>query len=256
MLLIKTQPRIPSKRWQKYPLLDHKYNRKIRNFLTFKNHHKRSLQGPKLVRGVRRLTSTRLVKSFISRHSWFPFYAVSFHYYRAPLKEYILAKTIYGHEKLFTHTEWTYPGFKMYPTTLKSDNRPLINQLITLDEVPLNSVISQIFNNKNQHVAYAKSSAATAYRRKNLKKTKLVYVELPSKQLKLFAYNTFCFFAPMKNLFLHKLVEGKWSFIKTPKKLINVRGVAKNPVDHPNGGRTKAKQPELSPWGWIAKHNK
>jgi len=26
-----------------------------------------------------------------------------------------------------------------------------------------------------------------------------------------------------------------------------VRGVAKNPVDHPNGGRTKAKQPELSP---------
>jgi len=26
-----------------------------------------------------------------------------------------------------------------------------------------------------------------------------------------------------------------------------VRGVAMNPVDHPNGGRTKAKQPELSP---------
>jgi len=26
-----------------------------------------------------------------------------------------------------------------------------------------------------------------------------------------------------------------------------VRGVAKNPVDHPQGGRTKAKQPELSP---------
>jgi len=25
--------------------------------------------------------------------------------------------------------------------------------------------------------------------------------------------------------------------------------VAKNPVDHPNGGRTKAKQPERSPWG-------
>ena len=32
-----------------------------------------------------------------------------------------------------------------------------------------------------------------------------------------------------------------------PKKLLTVRGVAKNPVDHPNGGRTKAKQPELSP---------
>lgn len=33
------------------------------------------------------------------------------------------------------------------------------------------------------------------------------------------------------------------------KKKIIVRGVAKNPVDHPNGGRTKVKQPERSPWG-------
>jgi ribosomal protein L2 len=35
-----------------------------------------------------------------------------------------------------------------------------------------------------------------------------------------------------------------------------VRGVAMNPVDHPNGGRTKSCSPELSPWGWIAKKNK
>jgi len=32
-----------------------------------------------------------------------------------------------------------------------------------------------------------------------------------------------------------------------------VRGVAMNPVDHPNGGRTKTNQPEKSVWGWIAK---
>jgi ribosomal protein L2 len=35
-----------------------------------------------------------------------------------------------------------------------------------------------------------------------------------------------------------------------------VRGVAKNPVDHPNGGRSKTKQPLKTPWGLIAKHNK
>lgn len=28
-----------------------------------------------------------------------------------------------------------------------------------------------------------------------------------------------------------------------------VRGVAMNPVDHPNGGRTKTNQPEKSVWG-------
>ena len=35
-----------------------------------------------------------------------------------------------------------------------------------------------------------------------------------------------------------------------------VRGVARNPVDHPHGGRTKTNQPEVSIWGWIAKKNK
>jgi ribosomal protein L2 len=29
-----------------------------------------------------------------------------------------------------------------------------------------------------------------------------------------------------------------------------------NPVDHPHGGRTKTNKPEVSPWGWTAKHNK
>lgn len=35
-----------------------------------------------------------------------------------------------------------------------------------------------------------------------------------------------------------------------------VRGVARNPVDHPHGGRTKTNQPEVSLWGWVAKRNK
>lgn len=40
------------------------------------------------------------------------------------------------------------------------------------------------------------------------------------------------------------------------KKKINVRGVAMNPVDHPNGGRSKVKKPFLTPWGRIAKKGK
>lgn len=35
-----------------------------------------------------------------------------------------------------------------------------------------------------------------------------------------------------------------------------VRGVAMNPVDHPNGGRTKSNSPERNLWGKIAKKNK
>lgn len=36
----------------------------------------------------------------------------------------------------------------------------------------------------------------------------------------------------------------------------SVRGVAKNPVDHPHGGRTKSNSPERTPWGRVAKFNK
>ena len=36
--------------------------------------------------------------------------------------------------------------------------------------------------------------------------------------------------------------------IKSGKKSKS-RGVARNPVDHPHGGRTKTNQPEVSIWG-------
>jgi ribosomal protein L2 len=56
-----------------------------------------------------------------------------------------------------------------------------------------------------------------------------------------------CFLGHNFNFNINSQVEGKWGFSFTKFKKINVRGVAKNPVDHPNGGRTKAKQPEKSP---------
>ena len=42
----------------------------------------------------------------------------------------------------------------------------------------------------------------------------------------------------------------------SPKKKIIVRGIAKNPVDHPNGGNSNTKQPLRTPWAKIAKKNK
>jgi len=53
-------------------------------------------------------------------------------------------------------------------------------------------------------------------------------------------------------------------FSKNPSYKLNffrgfrpsVRGVAMNPVDHPNGGRTKTNSPVKNIWGKIAKNNK
>ena len=49
---------------------------------------------------------------------------------------------------------------------------------------------------------------------------------------------------------------GKAGNLKIVGRKPKVRGVAKNPVDSPHGGRTKTNKPEVSPWGWVAKHSK
>lgn len=54
-----------------------------------------------------------------------------------------------------------------------------------------------------------------------------------------------------KNIYLNK-----YSNYRANKTLVSVRGVAKNPVDHPNGGRSNTKGSLKTPWGKVAKNNK
>lgn len=53
-----------------------------------------------------------------------------------------------------------------------------------------------------------------------------------------------------------KEVLGKASERRFATKRIVVRSSAKNPVDHPNGGRTRGKILFKTPWGKVAKKNK
>ena len=84
----------------------------------------------------------------------------------------------------------------------------------------------------------------------------LIKIVLPSKQTKL--VSGWCF------IFLGRNSKTEFKFNRLGKAGVNiilgkkskVRGVARNPVDHPHGGRTKTNQPEVSIWGWIAKKNK
>lgn len=84
----------------------------------------------------------------------------------------------------------------------------------------------------------------------------LVKITLPSKKTKIFSGWNF--------VLLGKNSQEDYRYNRLGKAGINiltgkkpkVRGVARNPVDHPHGGRTKTNQPEVSLWGWIAKRNK
>lgn len=185
------------------------------------------------------------------------FVAVSYSFSTRPLREFFLGKTLFGFFKLFPFTEGVYPGFRLWGTSMNLFRmNSLSSQILTLKTIPLNSIISFVYNFNNSKMTFAKSSGCNAFRRRDIRKTKLIYVQMPSGKLTVLNPSVYCVLASNLDLQLNKVVDGKWGSFKRNYKRISVRGVAKNPVDHPNGGRTKAKQPELSPWGWVAKINK
>jgi large subunit ribosomal protein L2 len=77
----------------------------------------------------------------------------------------------------------------------------------------------------------------------------LVKITLPSKKTKIFSSWSFVFLGKnSKENHIYTRV-GKAGFNYLLGKKPKVRGVARNPVDHPHGGRTKTNQPEVSIWG-------
>ena len=80
--------------------------------------------------------------------------------------------------------------------------------MVPLSEIPLNTVVTFIFNNTNVSMTYAKSSGANAIKRKEGKKTKLTYIELPSGAIRLFPSYTNCVLSEAKNIYINKVVDG------------------------------------------------
>lgn len=258
MFLIKSQNYTPKQRWQVKIFFK---NARLTNFkkklFSFKTNHKLTLSGSKNIYGLRRKNKTLLIKVKINKIQLVPFIITNFFFKKQPFNQYAMVKNLFNQETLMLNSALCYPGFIYYPSIFViREKQNFINQYVPLRIIPINMTISFIFNPKNNYITYAKSSGSNAIKRKHLKKTKLTYIQLPSQQLKLFPTATTALFSPRINLLLHKLIEGGWGSFTKNKKVINVRGVAKNPVDHPNGGRTKTCQPELSPWGWVAKKNK
>lgn len=79
---------------------------------------------------------------------------------------------------------------------------------------------------------------------------------LPSNQLKIVPTSSIGLIGRNSGVLQYKQICGKASFsLKRTNKII-VRSVAKNPVDHPNGGRTRGKMLFKTPWGKVAKASK
>lgn len=80
-----------------------------------------------------------------------------------------------------------------------------------------------------------------------------VVMEFPSDSKKLFSYYSTAFLGRIVNRFHKNFYSGKAGYWRSFGEKSIVRGVAKNPVDHPHGGRTKAIKHQRTPWGKTTK---
>ena len=134
---------------------------------------------------------------------------------------------------------------------------PLLNfqkSFFTLALLPKNKPICLIESIPNSGIIYTRSTGSSSYIIKMNSLTSTALVKLSSGVKKVFSTHSLASLGKIslpekKNLFINKAGHLK-SFGKKSK----VRGVAKNPVDHPHGGRTKAIKYQRTPWGKTTKY--
>lgn len=86
------------------------------------------------------------------------------------------------------------------------------------------------------------------------KKDKRATIKMPSGEIRVINANCYATIGPVSNEY-HKLSRlgkagaNRWSRVR-------VRGIAKNPVDHPHGGRTNGGKPSVTPSGKPTKGQK
>ena len=105
-------------------------------------------------------------------------------------------------------------------------------------------------------IIYARSSGTFCQIINILTETNLCKILLPSGARKFVPLDLFVTIGRCSNILNSNIVYGKAGYLKFNGKKSKNRGVARNPVDHPHGGRTKSNSPEVSPWGWVTKKNK
>lgn len=126
--------------------------------------------------------------------------------------------------------------------------------VVLLHFLPKFTIIHNIFY-KNKH-KYASSNGTYCQINDIYEESRILIITIPSGKQKVISSHRFATTGRCYNYNHNLVVWGKASSLRIKGIKSKVRGVAKNPVDHPHGGRTKTNKPEVSPWGWVAKKNK
>lgn len=100
---------------------------------------------------------------------------------------------------------------------------------------------------------YSRSTGTKSKIIKFDKTTHSTLIQLPSGVKKIFSFYSFVLLGRVANASHNKCLNNKSGYWRAFGIKSMVRGVAKNPVDHPHGGRTKAIKHQRTPWGKTTK---
>ena len=168
----------------------------------------------------------------------------------------------YGNVNILPAVQGSVIGMKIMVEKLRGllanfgKNRAWVSWPILLGDVPFFYKISNIFFKHEFKPKYTTAGGTLSIKLQAEKKEKCIKVKLVSGAIKFFSKLSYCLIGQNYQTNRHNHIIGKAGNNINIGKNKLVRGVAMNPVDHPNGGRTKSCSPELSPWGWVAKLNK
>jgi len=256
MILLKTFKKlIPSFRHKKdLNIIDNTFhflkNKRYRKFIITRN----------LIKRKKNIYNTKIVSINCTVLKHLDIICKNYFYDFKPFKKYINCQSIHNINYVIPGIEFLNIGKILYHYSFFKHNPnkyTFKGFFCFLYNIPYNVNFCNVTNLNNEKITYAKSSG-TFCKIKKIKKNKkkLILIVLPSQQEILLNKTCKAYVGKNQNFRIKELTEGKFGFGFHKNKLIKVRGVAMNPVDHPNGGRTKTVQPERSPWNWVAKKKK
>ena len=143
-------------------------------------------------------------------------------------------------------------GFEL---KIGADAGAVIGNTTILKNIPVGNFISNVSSNPRREGTVARSAGTYCVVRAHLNESTLL--EFPSGELKIFSSLNHAILGKMSNWahFLER--KGKAGRSRWLGKRPTVRGVAMNPVDHPNGGgEGKKSGPKKTPWGKPSRRSK
>ena len=249
------KPLTPSLRFKKslFLIKSNIFSKKFK--LLLKNNSGRNNQGNITVfsKGFKKNTST---VPFLTLNKWDKKLSTTISIIKSKKKLYSLNKHSTGSISIKPYISGVCLGQKTFLSNLpkKFWNNNLPGSFVILKFLSRYSVFSNIFIKNIRK--YSLSNGTFCQVLDFFNEYNLIKISLPSKKIKFVSGWNFVLLGRNSQLDHRYKCVGKAGANILLGKKPKVRGVARNPVDHPHGGRTKTNQPEVSIWGWIAKKNK